>query len=345
MAITNRTLQLIQQLRDEIGAISDSQVRDIVEAWVRAWDEIEPDLEASILGVLADAKDGTVSFTKIAQNRRLAQALVLIGDQLEALAEAAQFTITQGLSDAIREAVETNVLIIKSQLPPGHTGLVAGFDRIDPEAISTIISRSTQRIHSDFRPLSAAAVRAMKKELIRAVIVGDNPRTTARRILKRSEGAFNGGLTRALTIARTEMLDAHRAGTKASESVNADILTEWEWHASLTARTCPGCWGKHGQRFPLDEQGPNDHQNGRCTRVTVTKSWKDLGFDIEEPKSLTPDAEQVFKNLTPETQRDIMGPARLQKLNDGEISWADLAAKRENPGWRDSFVPTPVKDL
>jgi SPP1 gp7 family putative phage head morphogenesis protein len=157
---------------------------------------------------------------------------------------------------------------------------------------------------------------------------------------------FEGGLTRALTIARTETLDAHRAATKASEKANKDILQEWEWHAALNARTCPSCWAKHGTRYPLDQDGPNDHQNGRCARVSVTKSWADLGFKgIDEPAPLTPDAQTEFNNLTPDTQRRIMGAQRLDLLQSGKVKWADLSTVKHTDGWRDSFVVTPVKDL
>ncbi|MNY49883.1 hypothetical protein D3C86_1853470 [compost metagenome] len=79
--------------------------------------------------------------------------------------------------------------------------------------------------------------------------------------------------------------------------------------------------------------------------MSVTKSWKDLGFDIEEPASVTPDAQTVFNGLTEDTQKAIMGRQRLELLQSGEISWADLSKKHSTDGWRDSYGATPVKDL
>jgi hypothetical protein len=35
----------------------------------------------------------------------------------------------------------------------------------------------------------------------------------------------------------------------------------------------------------------------------------------------------------------------LKLLQDGNITWADLSAKRETAGWRDSYGVTPIKDL
>jgi hypothetical protein len=234
---------------------------------------------------------------------------------------------------------------MQTQMPPGATGLTVSFNRVPTEALAAIVARTTEQIHSNFKPLSSDTVRKMKAALVRGVAVGDNPRTTASRIMRDTEGAFNGGLTRALNISRTETLDAHRAGGKATEKANLDVLTEWEWSANLDRRTCPSCLSKHGQRFPLEEDGPQDHQQGRCARIPVTKTWRELGFNIDEPDPATKDARAWFDTLTPETQKDIMGPARLKLLQDGDISWADLSSKQKNAGWRDSFVVTPLKDL
>ena len=93
------------------------------------------------------------------------------------------------------------------------------------------------------------------------------------------------------------------------------------------------------------EAGPDDHQQGRCARVPVTKSWRDLGFDLDEPASILPDSRAWFDGLPGEDQVAIMGQARLDLLNSGKVGWDDLATKRTTSGWLDSWAPTPVKDL
>jgi hypothetical protein len=120
------------------------------------------------------------------------------------------------------------------------------------------------------------------------------------------------------------------------------------WHAELNSsrgRTCPSCWAKHGTVHPLSEPGPIDHQQGRCSRTPKTKSWADLGFDIDEPDDLIPDARAIFDAL-PETERvAIMGRRRLDLLDSGEIAWEDLPQLRTTSDWRDSYGVRPVKDL
>lgn len=76
-----------------------------------------------------------------------------------------------------------------------------------------------------------------------------------------------------------------------------------------------------------------------------TKSWRDLGFDLDEPADLMPDARSTFDALSPEEQTAIMGEKRLALLQNGDIGWGDLSQKRTTDGWRDSFAPTPTKTL
>jgi SPP1 gp7 family putative phage head morphogenesis protein len=346
MAVTNNTLAILAEQRAALTRITDAQVLALTRAWVDAWDVLGPEFDAALTELLAAAKNGTVTAAEVARSIRLRKALVLAGDKLAELAQLTEVTAANDTAQAALAGAQSQIDVIKSQLPPASAPVVSpAFTRVDPRVLDAIVTRTTQNIHSAAQPLPYDVERAMKQELIRGIAVGENPRTTAGRIVRRTEGRFNGGLTRAMTIARTETLDAHRAGTQASEAANKDLLEEWDWHADLSARTCPSCLAMHGTRHPLDEPGPNDHQNGRCARVSITKSWKDLGFDIEEPLSVTPSAQDWYENLTPESQAAIMGPARAQLLADGSIQWADLATVRTTPGWRDSVVPTTVKDL
>ncbi|MDQ0756084.1 phage minor head protein [Arthrobacter sp. B3I4] len=345
MAVTADTLRIVDRLRADLARMTDAQTVALVRAWTEAWDVLRADFELALVELLAGAVDGKVSRATAAKNIRLRDALQQSRTMLDELAKTTEATITNDVGQAVLDALDGHAALINSQLPPNPGSAGASFTRMSPDALAAIVERTAQQIHSATRPLPADVERVMKRELIRGIAVGDNPRRTAARMLQQTESRFNGGLTRALTISRTETLDAHRAATKASEQANKTILQEWEWHADLGPRTCPSCWAKHGTRHPLDEDGPNDHQNGRCARVTVTKSWKDLGIDIEEPPSATKDAETVFNELTRATQRDIMGAQRLELLQSGKVSWSDLTAVKQTDGWRDSHVVVPVKDL
>lgn len=344
MSISDQTLRLTARLRADLNTITDRQARDLVAAWARAWDEVAGDLDAALEQLAHDASltGGTISRSALQRSSRLTQALALIGNQLERLAADTDVLIVGDVHAIVEQAGRVQQALIRSQLPRSSADLVLGWDRVDAHVIEAIVRRSTQRIHAATRPLSADAERVMKRELLRGLAVGANPRETARRMVARAEGGFNGGLTRALTISRTESLDALRAGAKAAHDANADVLAGWIWTADLGRRTCPACWGMHGTEHPLDEPGPEGHQNCRCARVPQAKSWRDLGIDLDEPAGVLPDAGAEFGALSSGEQQQILGPGRYAAWARGDLPMSDWATRRSTSGWRDSYVPVPV---
>ena len=289
MAITAAALLAALDVRTRMIALTDAQVVDLAKAWVNTWDALAPELEDALVDALADpGKFATKA--KLSKNARLAATLQQSRAAIDELASYAATRVSNDIPEAVLEATRAHVAISTAQLPPGAAAAGISFDLPATGAVDAIVARSIQQIHSGSMPLPADIEALMKRELIRGVAVGDNPRTTARRMVSRAEGRFNGGLSRAGNIARTETLDAHRAGGYAAAQQNADLLQGWIWSAQLDARTCPSCLSNHGQLHPTEEEGPYDHQRGRCARIDKTKSWKDLGFDIPEPKDETPDA-------------------------------------------------------
>ncbi|GAB2762490.1 phage minor head protein [Nocardioides pakistanensis] len=346
MAITRRTLRLEQELRDELATVTDAQARHLVRAWATAWDEVAPDLTAVLLDMLV-AGD-RVTRTQLLRSTRLRKALAVIADHLDTLATDAGVRITSDLQAVIDAAGGAQASVIDSQLPPNAPELVDldAWSKVDERQITAIVERSTEQITARTKPLSAEAYDAVRRELIRGVTSGSNPRETARRIVARAEGGFNGGLTRALVISRTETLDAHRAAAAVGQAQHTDVLAGWVWTAALSARTCPACFAQHGTTHPLTEPGPLGHQQCRCSRVPVTRSWADLGFpELEEPESLLPDAEAYFDGLPAADQKTILGTRRYDAWVAGEFPMSSWAVRRTTPGWRDSYVvaPAPVQ--
>lgn len=336
-------------MRAAVDALADEQTRRLTAAWVRAWDTLIWEVTGAVQELAQLADDGRwPTRSQVLRNERARRALEVVREALQRLAAEANRGIGQAAADAADIAAARTARIIASQFPPqagDHATLAVRFNRVPADQIAAVVARTTQQITALTWPLAAAATEAMKQELIRGIALGDNPRAAARRMLQRLEGGFNGGLARALNIARTEILDAHRAAAAASQAANSKVLTGWVWTAKLDARTCPSCWAQHGSRHPLDEQGPLDHQSGRCARTPVTKSWKELGFDIPEPPSILPDARTTFAGLPEADQLQIMGPARLAALQRGDIAWDDLSKLRRTNGWRDSYGVVPLRDL
>ncbi|GAW54736.1 phage minor head protein [Nocardioides sp. PD653] len=339
MAVTTRTLRLQRQIQRDLKKITDQQTRDLVSAWANAWDEVAPDLTAVLVDMLV-AGD-RVTRTQLLRSTRLRKALTVIAGQLETLAADAGVRIVGDLREVIDQAGGAQASVIDSQLPP-NSDLLDGLDswsRVDERQIAAMVNRSTQQITSRTKPLSAEAYDVVRRELLRGVASGTNPRATAARMVTRARKGFNGGLTRALTIARTETLDVHRAAAQLAQAEHVDVLAGWIWTADLSARVCPACLSMHGTRHPLSDPGPLGHQNCRCARVPVVKTWAELGFTgITEPESLMPDGASWFNGLDSGTQLQILGPTRYVAYQNGTYPMSSWATRRSTPGWRDSYV-------
>lgn len=349
MSINHQTLRLLDGMRISMLEPVDHAAQQLIRAWGTAWNELAGEWDAALQDLVASSKDGHwPSRRQVARAKRAQRAMEITRAALHDLTRGLPVTVTQALPAMTKDAVDWSNRITASQYPlqAGTTAqVIATFDRVDPRAIEAIVKRTTGQIHALSLPLSGQAEQAMKSVLIRGIAVGQNPIEAAKLMLNRVEDAFNGGRNRALVIARTEMLDAHRAAGRAQDKANSKVLAGWQWVAQLDKRTCPSCWSQHGSMHELDEPGPEDHQQGRCARVPVTKTWRQLGFNIDEPPSILPNARTVFDNLPHEDRVAVMGAKRLDLLDSGKASWGDLSMKRTTDGWRDSYVPRPLSDF
>jgi SPP1 gp7 family putative phage head morphogenesis protein len=268
----------------------------------------------------------------------------------EALDELMGFTdgvSARAARNAAGLTVQGEPVVMATQLPPEYRagGRELYESRTPASAVESMVVRTAQTIHALTLPLPAQVVEVMKRRLVSAVALGNNPNETARKLVKELRGVYDLSYQRAANITRTETLDAYRRTSALMHQANSDVLAGWTWLAKLDKRTCPTCWSKHGSEYGNDVPGPWDHQQGRCARMPRLKSWKDLGLPGTEPAPAIPDARKVFSGLPEAEQKAIMGTNRLAALNDGSARWQDLAYRRSQDGWRDSFAVRPMSDL
>jgi SPP1 gp7 family putative phage head morphogenesis protein len=337
MATSRRTLRHARTIRVDIDTAVEAAVADLVRAWGVAWDAVADEWRAAVADLTAGMTDGRwPSRAVILRNARVQAAMQVTARKLEELGQFAGVRIVQGVPDLLASQEAKLFDVIRSQLPDS---LEVDWARVPDRELDAIVKRTTRQITSRLRPLPRHVAAGLKQELIRGVATGTNPNRVASILIKRFGTRFNGGLWRARTVARTEMLDATRDAALASRQANRALLAGWRWMCALSARTCPSCLAMNGRLFDVDEPGPNDHQCGRCTAVPVTKTWRELGIDAAEPQSQFPDSRAWFAQQTPAVQTQIMGAKRLQALNSGALDWDRIPVRRSNPGWRDSWVP------
>lgn len=333
MSINRRTLEELLRQRKALAAITDAAERDLIEAWVKSWDR-------SKHGLLAELEKLAVDPGRIGSQIRTRKVIAALGGmshEILSLGQAAGVRISGEARSMLWRAIADQDVLIRTQLP---TSVGINLHRVDPRQIGAMARRTTEQIHSRTWALSDEAVAAMRHELVYGITVGDNPRATARHMLKQAQGAFNGGLARAMVISRTESLDAYRTAAQAQQDANSDTLAGWQWHANLSNRTCASCIAQHGNIYPLDEPGPNDHQQGRCARVPVTKTWRELGIDIPEPPGRVEPGDGIkwLESQPEDVQKSVLGPKRWEAWKDGQFNPDEWSSRRVTPGWRDSFA-------
>lgn len=118
---------------------------------------------------------------------------------------------------------------------------------------------------------------------------------------------------------------------------NASVVDGYRWLSTLDSKTSEICQSLDGQRFEVGEGPmPPAHPNCRSTVVAVTKSFRELGLDIDElgPGTRASIDGQVPGDLTyfewlktqgEAFQIEALGETRAQLFRDGGLSSEEFA--------------------
>lgn len=219
-------------------------------------------------------------------------------------------------------------------------GIEVSFVRLPTQAIETIFAQTysgpLSRLLATFGPDTA---KAMTHQLVQGMALGYNPRKVAR-MMTRELGISRN---RALLIAQTETLRAHRESSRMTYSNNRRVVKGWIWHSACDRRTCVCCWAMHGSFHELDETMAA-HPACRCGMVPVTKTWKELGYsNIPETSFTTPSGSTLFAQLSAADQKAILGPTAYASYSEGKVGIEDFLGYRHSAQWGTSITRKPNK--
>lgn len=310
---------ILRRQRAAIAKLIDEASDEVLLMWARTWTDLRAQIEAEV------------------ERRGQARMLTYSADYAGArLVEVAQRS-SAVLADAARRLIELSLVdaaaLIGAQLPANWP-----LSRPAKPELDAIVQRATMQITSRMWVLSDEATEAMRRRLVQGVAAGRNPRDTARLMVADVQNDFDGGLARAQVIARTETIDAYRAGAKAHHEANSDVLAGWVWLANLSERTCPSCVAMHGTEHDIDEPGPLDHQQGRCSRMPLVKPELVSGAPTPKVESGTEWLERQPEGV----QRSVLGPRRYEAWKAGDYPASRWAVRRESETWRPSYGPGPI---
>jgi len=138
-------------------------------------------------------------------------------------------------------------------------------------------------------------------------------------------------------IIRTEVVRIGNAVNLATYKQNSDIIKGVQWLATLDFKTCFVCASLDGKFWEL---GTFDlyipaHPRCRCILTPVTKSWRELGFDVDE---LPPGTRASMNGQVPSTmnynqwfgtqsaffQRNWLGNKRYELWKNGKLEFEDF---------------------
>jgi SPP1 gp7 family putative phage head morphogenesis protein len=205
-------------------------------------------------------------------------------------------------------------------------GAAATFARLPVGAVEDVIGsmQAGSPLHALFASVAMDAPGIAEREIATGLALGQGPQVVADAIAK----AINVSTTRAMTIARTSMLNAYRSSTLRSFK-ESGVVPKWQWSASLSERTCGACLYLNGQRFSVDIQFMPNHVNCRCAAIAVVAGL---------PPLLTPGSgKDYFDGLSPAQQDQILGKAGGQAYRDGDVALSDFLAVDDDPKWGRSY--------
>ena len=310
---------VLRRQRAAIARLIDGASDEVLLMWARAWTDLRGEILAEI------ERRGEAAALRYAADYA-ARRLVETAQQSSAVVTgAARRLVELSMTDA--------AALIGAQLPSNWP-----LSRPAKPELDAIVQRATTQITSRMWALSDEASEAMRRRLTQGVAAGRNPRETARLMVRDVEDAFDGGLARAQVIARTETIDAYRAGAKAHHEANSDVLQGWVWLANLSERTCSSCVAMHGTEHDLDEPGPLDHPQGRCSRMPLVKPE----LVPNAPKPVIESGPEWLARQPEGVQRSVLGPRRFEAWQDGNYPASRWAVRRESEAWRPSYGPGPI---
>jgi SPP1 gp7 family putative phage head morphogenesis protein len=319
-------LEILKRQRTALIARDDDALARLEAAYTGVADELNARiaaLEQRFDEALAEKRPIKLSW--VYQQERY-QALL---EQAKARAEefapvATQITIGQQQAGILAAGLnlqehlnELNLAGTFSQLPSGALDTLVGF------------LADGSPITAHFAKMPGVLVAELQSTLTQGIAAGDSPRTLAYELRKKAKLPLDS----ALRTARTEHLRSYNNASLENYRQNSNVVTGWQWLATLGGRTCPYCLAKHGTIHSLDEPFVS-HVSCRCTPTPVTRSGPPI----------TTDGDIWLAQQEPAEQDAILGKAAAAEWRAGKLRLEDFAGTKERGDWGEQGYVRSLKE-
>ena len=248
-----------------------------------------------------------------------------------ALAEKAAFeAVAAGLPKGVTPEMLARMGIEWNRVPPqAMANIVASTEASAP--VGRIIGRLGQEVAEE-----------VMFNLVQGIALGKGPRETAK-LVTESAGM---GLSKALTLTRTETMRAYREASRMQYQANPAMVKGYRRMSAKDERVCIACLVLDGEFYELDEP-LQAHPNCRCTLVPETLTYQDLGLqDIPMPEP-GDNGREWFRKQPRNVQLQIMGKSetRLGAWERGDVDFGDMFQVTDHPVWGKSASVKPLRSM
>jgi SPP1 gp7 family putative phage head morphogenesis protein len=328
---------ILQEQRAGIIAREEATFRKMLAAY----DDIQREIKKSIRELrdkmtAAKMTGEEISLGWFKKERRLEIFLSQVQEQVVRYGGKAKQLIEREQEAAIRIAVDhagDSLKLTASLTGPEATARVIGA-QLNTKAIENAVGLmgDGSPLRAYFKEsLPAAVSAAINREIVKAVALGTDFNTVARRL----ETAGDISRWRALTTARTEVNRVRRETTRQIYTENKDIVSGWEWCCSKSTRTCVVCLSLDGKVFKLEDPFPH-HPQCRCTMLPVIDGVQ------RRPRVIGTD---WFDRQPDHVKEEMLGDAEFDAYQNGKVDLKDFVGWKTDLGFGKSVYHKKLPDI
>lgn len=349
MASVNETLvdQAIDHAVD-LSRFSNGAVRRVVSLLNQTDKELRAAIIEALLRLPAD------SFT--------VQRLETLLGSVRALNASAMRSVEAALEGEMRDLADFEAAFQANSLQaafPQEARAFVQFQRVTPEqAYSAAMARPFQGglLRDWTKSLEDSRAAKVRETIRQGYVQGQTTDQIVRKIVGTKAKGFRDGVVdrsrrEVESVVRTALSHTAEMAREKTVEANADLIKAERWLSTLDTRTSELCRVRDGKEYTPVEHKPIGHKvpwlQGpgrlhfccRSTSVPVTKSWRELGLDMDELSPTTRasmdgqvSAETTYskwlQRQSRARQEEILGVTRAALVRDGKLPAGELYTDR-----------------
>lgn len=248
--------------------------------------------------------------------------------------------LKQQMLDFAGVAAESTTAAIATQLPVNYNMVQATAEQlvaIVDTAPVTVGPDKKLLLEEVFNSLAAGKEESVRGAIRLGMVEGETVDQMVRRLRGTRANQYKDGVLEvsrrhAESMTRTIINHTSNQAMQATFKNNADVVKGWVFTSTLDSRTSITCASLSGTVWPTG-QGPIPprHPNCRSVAIPELKTWKELGFDMEEmPPAMRSSKDGLvsadisfndwLKGQDKAMQVDILGKTRQQLFADGKLT-------------------------